>query len=150
MTTSTEIRCPVCCDTFGGRAHTPQFDAFLFKHQTCKGQTFDCPCEWERLCGGLTILGRVAPPCAQCAREYPDGSCLKCPGCVECSPPPVTSTSPLGLRVAAGLEDDLLLFHLDELDRLKEVSARGLSPGEERLEAAIMDRLDKITRKAAK
>jgi protein-arginine kinase activator protein McsA len=140
------IRCPVCCAKFDGRQNTPEFDAFFRTHQTCKGQTFVCGCEWERLCDGTTLLVRVAPPCPKCATEFPDGSCLKCPGCAECKPEKATSTSPLGLRVTAGLEDDRLLHHLAELERCEATSARGLSDGEERLRNTIWKRLDEVTR----
>lgn len=78
------IRCPVCCVVFDGRQGTPAFDAFAAEHKTCKGQTFDCACEWERLCDSTTLLSRVAEPCPRCAVKFPDGSCAKCPGCREC------------------------------------------------------------------
>jgi len=102
----------------------------------------------------MTILARSADPCAQCDLDYPDGSCLKCPGCAECSTPPVVEPRPLEgvamtvleVRVSAGLEDALLLRHLNELERFEATSAGGLSPGERRLRDLLWRRLDVVTR----
>ena len=139
----TQIRCPVCCIAFDGKAHTLKFDAFSAAHETCKGQTFSsCACEWERLCDGTTLLCRTAE-CPECAKKYPDGSCLKCPGCRECQAPPM---SPIALKVTLGLEDDRLLHHLRDLEQCESQSARGLSDEEKRLRHLIWERLDCVTR----
>ena len=139
-----QFRCPVCCAGFDGQRGTRAFDAFLAANQTCKGQQIgDCACEWERLCDGTTLLNRSSDPCPRCAIEFPDGSCAKCPGCLECQPAPL---SPLVLQVEAGLEDDRLLHHLKELERFEAVSARGLSEGEKRLKDLVWRRLEQVTR----
>lgn len=137
-----DYRCPVCTTDFVGVVTGATLEAFSEKHQSCRGQSFDCPCEWERLCGGTTMLSRASDPCQECAKAYPDGSVAMCQGCVECKPP-APRANPLELLVNAGLEDDRLLWHLDELRR-QEILSR-LSEGEKRLKDAVWKRLDRLT-----
>lgn len=136
-----QYRCPVCMENFVGVVTSATLEAFSEKHQSCRGQSFDCPCEWERLCSGTTLLSRTADPCQECAKSYPEGSCVMCPGCRECKPD--LPGSPLELRVGAGIEDDRLLWHLEELKAQEAISR--LSDGERRLRDAIWKRLDRLT-----
>lgn len=137
----TEIRCPICCAVFDGRHGTPEFEAFAAEHEVCKGQSFDCPCEWERLCDSTTLLCRVSDPCPRCVAEQLEDGCRKCPGCLECRPP----KSPLALAVKAGAEDARLLHHLSELDRCMAPPSAGSSESEKRLRDLIWQRLEAIT-----
>jgi len=87
---ATMIRCPVCCARLEqphpeAKSWTEALALFSKDHQRCRGQQLGgCGCEWERLCNGLTLLGRTADPCEECAAEFPDGSVARCPGCAEC------------------------------------------------------------------